>query len=470
MVKYRRHTFVLALACFCVAIGAVRLGAWGSQIHSGIVHAAVGAVPPEDRIQERLGDEVWRLREYVQMGDWINNFVSVNEQWSIRSQIIEQPGIQFYASDYLIFPAMNHQFQHSVPDVKASYRPFFIRALQALRTESPDNAARWIGSLLHFITDSGSPPHTVGISGPDHTKMENWLDTSLIDLTGYTPRLLGEKPDVAVKGLDARMDGLIDFSAGRARTMLPASKADDRPTIERLALESAAETSRVTADVIHTLLRLSDDAGQSGASLVAEVTAPALEAMEGAPAKLVLLDTPYSTLSVAEPPGFHLYRGRFTLRGLSPGTYRAVIERTGATTLQFPIPIKAGQTLRTTWRMEPSVPAGNLVRNPTLDLHWCTPEAPDHWRYDVPRRQWISDNIPVIAGKKYRARVGAGAAPPEVELQWLAEFWQPMKVPAVEVKEEATAIPPDKAVYVRLAIKQVKNPAGAVRLLSLAAQ
>jgi len=28
--------------------------------------------------------------------------------------------------------------------------------LQALRTETPANAARWVGSLLHFVEDTGS--------------------------------------------------------------------------------------------------------------------------------------------------------------------------------------------------------------------------------------------------------------------------------------------------------------------------
>ena len=45
------------------------------------------------------------------------------------------------------------------------YRPLFIRALQALRTESPANAVRWLGSLLHFVTDTGSPPHALVYKG-----------------------------------------------------------------------------------------------------------------------------------------------------------------------------------------------------------------------------------------------------------------------------------------------------------------
>jgi len=31
---------------------------------------------------------------------------------------------------------------------------------------------------LHFVTDTGSPPHALVYKGDIHTKMENWLDAS----------------------------------------------------------------------------------------------------------------------------------------------------------------------------------------------------------------------------------------------------------------------------------------------------
>ena len=40
---------------------AVALTAWNSKIHSGIIHSTLMAIPPEDRIQERWGGEIWRL-------------------------------------------------------------------------------------------------------------------------------------------------------------------------------------------------------------------------------------------------------------------------------------------------------------------------------------------------------------------------------------------------------------------------
>ena len=47
--------------------------------------------------------------------------------------------------------------------------------------------------------------------------MESWLDTSLIDLSQYHPRMLGKTDDAALKGLLSRMDELIAFSAIRGK-------------------------------------------------------------------------------------------------------------------------------------------------------------------------------------------------------------------------------------------------------------
>ena len=461
---------IAALLLLAAAL-ATALSGWDSKIHSGIIHASLMAIPPEDRIQQRWGDEVWRLREYVQMADWINTLVSQREDWDTGGQTLEQPGIQFFPNDYLLFPASPTPTQHMVPAVKATYRPFFLRALQALRTESPANAARWTGSLLHYVTDSGSPPHAIGLSGPAHTKMESWLDTSVIDLSHYHPQLLGDTDEAAVKGLEARMDGLIAFSAIRANAMLPFVKVDDRAHMEPLAIESAAETARVAADVIHTLLVLTQRTPGTGASLVAEVSAPNLEGMENLPAKLMVKGTDYSTLSEQSLPAFHTYRGVFYLRNIPPGTYYMAIERVGSETLQTieqtAVILKAGETDHENWNLRPSaiawagIQGGNLVPNAKLTLRWVTPDAPDHWRYDAPHHQWVSDNIPITPGRIYRAGCALypRAADEGVELQWMAHAWEISKVPNVPfdfskgTHTEMSVTAPAGVIFVRVVIK-----------------
>ena len=443
------------------------LFAWDSKIHTGIIHASLMAIPADDRIQERWGDEVWRMREYVQLGDWINTFVSQQEVWQTGGQNLEQTASQFFANDYLLFPGAPHAFQHDVPDVKNTYRPFFLRALQALRMESPANSARWTGSLLHFVTDSGSPPHTIGVKGSDHVKMESWLDTSLIDLSQYHPTMLGDTDESALEGLLQRMDALIAFSSIRGKQLLPLVKVNDRPRMEPIALESAAETARVAADVIHTLLKLSGNA-TAGGTFIADVSASAMDGMENLPAKLVLLNTQFSTLSEQSLPAFHLYRGTFTLRNLPPGSYSLAVERVGSQTIYVPsLTVKTGITVRASFKLQAT---GNLVANPDLSLRWITKDSPDHWRYDAPRRQWTSDTIPVAAGRSYRAACELKDSAAAVELQWMSHAWEAMKIPTVplDAGKPATTHPPANAIFVRFLVKSQQDPAATVRSVSFA--
>ncbi len=207
--------------------------AWGHKTHSQIVEAGLSALPAEDRLVARLGEDARRLPTYALLGDWRDSFISIEENWNSGHEQVPQALAQFYSNDYLIFPLAPRQFEHEMPDVSNAYQPFFLRALQALRTESPSNAARWIGSLLHFVTDSGSPPHAAGIRGEVHSKMEGWVDASQIQMSGYKPQLLGKTDQEALAGFLGRMHELIEFSRRRAERLLPLIKANDQPTLNR---------------------------------------------------------------------------------------------------------------------------------------------------------------------------------------------------------------------------------------------
>ena len=77
------------------------------------------------------------------------------------------------------------------------YRPLFIRALQALRTESPANAVRWLGSLLHFVTDTGSPPpHALVYKGDIQANDRARYDRSLLN---RRPRLPASLPILCIR-------------------------------------------------------------------------------------------------------------------------------------------------------------------------------------------------------------------------------------------------------------------------------
>jgi hypothetical protein len=371
---------------------------WGGFPHQHIMDAALSTIPESDEIGLRLGSETRHLRDTVELGDWVNSLIIIQENWHVTTEDFPQKDSEYFGNDYLLFPAAPHTFSHIMPQVHDTYQPFFLRALQALRTEDKANATRWIGSLSHFVTDSGSPAHAIGLTGPNHSKMENWLDASKLDLHGYQPRLLGTDDQAAVAGLIARMDGLLARNGEIGRRMVPYADANDRASLEPMEMDCAQETAKVMADVLHTLLVLSARKQLSGASgsVVANVTAPALAEHPLLPAKLVLLGTRYSTLSALNYSSLRQYSGVFELRNLPSGTYRAAIERPGATTLfSSPFTLKPGEEARFTWHLQPQLEPGNLVQNSDFALHWVTLSVPDHWHHEDKCHCWLSDNISV---------------------------------------------------------------------------
>ncbi len=461
------RTIGAALAILCSTIP-ILLG-WGTPQHMGIVDSALSVIPSTDGLIDRLQENAYRLRVYVLLGDWPDSYVAMSEQWTSTNVELSSPGVAFYANDYLLFPASPRLRQHGVPEVLLTYRPFFDRALQALRAESPANAARWIGSLLHYVTDTGSPPHAAGISGAAHTKMENWLDASRIDISDYRPKLLGASDAEAREGFLRRMDELIAFSKLRAERLRPLVARDDRQACEPIALESATETAKVAADVLHTLLQLADHAvagAQPGADLDAEVTVPDVAGMELLPVKLILLGTNFSTLSDTVASRSGVYQGRLQLRHLPPGTYQPVLSRSAAATLKpDPITVQSGQRVHLRWDLGPSAVPGNLIRNPDFQIRWIRTGAPDGWQYDAPNGYWRSDNIKVVPGATYRISIQVdGSAAKDVFAQWMAEHWLALGSPAeLDLAPSgkfstAAVVAPPKARYLKVGIRGPEDP------------
>ena len=368
--------------------------AWGP--HSEIAQAALDTMGPNDPLVKLLGPDSPRLREYVWMADQ-------------RQQLVVSVGEVFYADDFLLFPDAPKHYQHICPEVQQTYHPYFRRALQALRTESTLNAARWIGSLLHFTTDTGSPPHALGILGPTHSKMENWLDARSIHLPGYQPKLLGEDDDSAEAGFLRRMDGLIAYSKERALRCKADVEADKRPLVEPVVLESALETARVTADLLHTLGVLAGkSAGGTGAALSGRIVRPkqGVGSLSGLPAKVILLGTKFSTLTAADDT--------FSFRHLPAGAYQVVVLVPGAVHKALPITLKNGDELSLGPIDLSEVSSGNLVRNGRFTLRWVSQELYDNWSQpkrpakmigNNPMRDWEGEWIPLGKDIVYKLAV-----------------------------------------------------------------
>ena len=316
-----------ALALAALLLVAAPATAWGP--HTEIMRAALDALPASDGAEERLGG--LDLQRY----SWLPDY---------RDAVLPD----YSPNDYLLFPGFPRHVSHLTPDVQATYGPFFRRALQALRTESRTNAARWIGALLHFVQDSGSPPHALPTSGPLHFRMENWVAAEKIAIRGYRPRRLGRDADSAVRGLEQRMDARIRSARALGERLRPLCERNDRTAAEPLVLEAALESARASADVLHTLLTLENGRDRPElARLEVYVRAPKDAARPLAPARLALADTPLFTFSeqVTEATADY-YRGRLLLRNVPPGRYEAEVTRGTRAPLRVPVELRAGETLR----------------------------------------------------------------------------------------------------------------------------
>jgi len=356
--------------------------AWGP--HTEITLAAFTALTNRGELQAYFGDDLRRIaRDYVWMADW-------------RSAV--RP--DHYADDYLLFPAFQYHPSHLLPEVRQTYGPFFRRALQAIRTESPENAARWIGSLLHFVQDSGSPPHTLAIGGLLHTKMERWVDESKISIDGYTPQLLGSTDAEAIAGFDRRMAELVEYSRARAVRLQSILPSIDKRENQPLELESAKETARVTADVIHTLWTLrSLRSKTNNAGLVGKVAFQPPSSYAHVAPKVTIAGTNFSTVCDAD--------GLFAFRNLPPGQYRIDVLTTGYRLATIKnVVLRSGQKTRLNIGSTSDTNSSNLVRNANLSLHWIDPQLPDWWRRDTQRpAYWTASLIRVPVTQACRLAV-----------------------------------------------------------------
>lgn len=358
------------------------ISAWGP--HDRITGAALKVLPHFEKIKNTLEEKNFNL---LPTYSWIPDQ---------RGQDLKS----FYADDYILTKELPHYIDHRMPDVKKAIEPHFKRALQALKTETPTEACRWLGPLLHYVEDIGAPPHAMRISGPEHAYMENWVKPEMIDITGYTPVLLGKTDQEALKGLMDRLDKLVAFSVERGQKMLPLVKKgeSERPKVEPLVLECAIETAKVVADTLYTLFTLGLQGKDEGAGVKGVINFPEFPFHKEKGARIILLDNyKYSKLLGSVTEGELLYLssteysthtdkdGRYEFRNLPEGEYRLLVERVGAQTkISDPIKLEKGKFVTLNLSLSPTTPPRNFVRNSDFKVYSYSKEMPDWWFKKTP--------------------------------------------------------------------------------------
>ena len=404
--SYARSSDVVGLVMAALLIGPLvrDATAWGP--HTEITRAALQVLPDSERWKAVLGsDNLAALANYCLLPDQ-------------RDQDLGS----FYANDYLLIRQMPVHAQHVMPRVQETFTPYFRRALQALRTETPVNACRQLGPLLHFVEDVGAPPHAKERC-PHHKELENWVRAEQIVIVGYQPRLLGKTDEEALAGLLQRIAGLVEFSRARAEQALPlvSQPKPDRAQVEPILLESALESARAAADVLYTALTLGLAAQPEGATLTGTVDAAALPLRDDHGARIVLLDTDYSTLAVttkrsSDEPA---WQGSYTLRYLPPGTYRLLAYRTASHyRISEPITLEAGKEKRLDFALHAAEPASNIIENPDGRLAYLQPGVSDRWKGAPPAApsSWLSSPAWVKPRTTYRC--GAALKDPTAKVSF----------------------------------------------------
>ena len=392
------------LAVLLIGLLAGTAAAWGP--HPQITQAALQVLPDAERWKAVLGEEnLAGLTNYCLLPD-------------LRGQDLTS----FYADDYLLIRQMPQHVGHTMPKVQESFAPYFRRALQAFRTETPVNACRQLGPLVHFVEDVGAPPHAKPRC-PHHSELENWVVAEQIVIAGYKPRLLGKTDDEALDGLLKRVADLVEFSTARADRALPlvSQPNPDRSQVEPILLESALESARATADVIYTVLTLGLAKQPEGASLVGTVTAAPLPLRDDHGARIVLLDTDFATLATtAKPrPKGPAWQGSYSLSHLPSGTYRVLAYRTASEfRISEPVTLEAGKQTRLDFSLPATEPQGNVIENPTGRLAYLQPDTADRWKAAPPAAPtlWISSSVWVKPKATYRC--GAVLKDPAVKISF----------------------------------------------------
>lgn len=390
----------LVLPAAVVALLTVTAGsasAWGP--HPDITRAALAALGTNDPLALALGSETPKLAEYCWMPDW-------------RRSLIVQGADAFRPDDFLLFPAAATHINHMAPEVRATWEPYFRRALQALRTETQPNAARWTGTLVHFIEDTAAPPHAFPTGGKLHGPMENWIAGPQVRVAPRPFAVFDGGDDEAVALFVKRMQAIETRCRERGERIAALAAKEDRAAVEPLALESANEAAAAVADTLHLLGALVARTPNGGCGLTGSVASVSVPGLDAVPAKVMLAGTTFSTLCDAG--------GRFVFRRLPAGRYRLLALRAGCAmpAQEATVDLADGATASCDIRMTSCGTAGGLLRNADFAVRWVRPDAPDAWHPQ--KGSWEGEAVPAAPGARYRLSVAwaAGATNGSVGVRW----------------------------------------------------
>jgi hypothetical protein len=350
--KARSLAAPVALACLLVA---TRAAGWGAP-HGTITQAALDALPAWQR--EALGPEREPLgRLYCIIPD----LVYTRKDLAPYAAMDSRPGVLYISNLHLPgAPAENYEI----------LRYFVGRAAGALQTNALADAARYAGTLAHFLEDWSCPAHSVPGDNmftlfkqflpptedyrytPLHGPIEG--GTFAVSLAGYRPQLLGATPDEAAFNLLRRAQEGTVFARGQVIPIIQSLYAGDTNACNAAQQKAGEFGARLVADALYTVISL----GRSRADPAEAAALASVDLSAFAPQEAPALYLP-QTAFFSKPYWGHAVRGAALKDGKEPVPLRLLIPAGGKAAARE---LAAGLSVGTRCSLSYLVPPGVYAR------------------------------------------------------------------------------------------------------------
>jgi len=238
---------------------------WGKENHGNITRAAFDLLSKREQLMfGSAADSL--INHYCLNPD--------NHRWAVRNKV--QDMITFY-DPYVNLLLLQNQKQWHKNDDENSEVCFYIttklmhEAIQNLREKKPLEAAKYLGSLAHFIEDNVCPVHVLPdaiiqqlMPSPDypnkmdiHRKVER--PTFPINLEGYKPVLLGENLVEASEAIYPRFKENRLNSRAQLVPLIQAMYAEDEVKTNKYRAAAAEPAAKLYADILHTVCSIAQE-------------------------------------------------------------------------------------------------------------------------------------------------------------------------------------------------------------------
>lgn len=232
--------------------------AWDTPPHRRITQAAVDTLPQQ--LREQLGAETASLVEiYCILPD---RYTELKHYGFVR----KSPGPRTLEEmrPYCVRPDGEdvHSATWDRDEDLGSLVYLFERAIRSLSEKRPADAARFLGTLAHFVEDSLSPPHAVGGDELGAPNLHGLLERSVpeFSLGGRSPRAAGQHIVPAAEAILARLYAGGDQNRRDLAAMAKAAQAGDEEALNTYRLRTGRTAAEILADALETVFEIAGSA------------------------------------------------------------------------------------------------------------------------------------------------------------------------------------------------------------------